>query len=352
MKKSFGWWGICVLLATPSLVVRAGNPPPPAASAPTAATTLHAPPAPPVSTVIVPADGTGFSTTDPEQIAEQTMEMQAERKQNGDSQPSWQTEQQQEASRADQNDWMLRDYEAGLKKAGLSQTADTDPAAVSRATDPQSAAIGNPLDAINDDPTINPEAESKPSSPQPGRNDASQPPDATKLIQFKSLTSFQPLLPPLDSPAAAPHDPWGGHSAADATAAITNMLPPSNVAKETENDSSSLDVPGLTAAQSGMGPATEDLGFQDPLPDESTDTRQKMIAERNNFMGPTAPTGDVSEFFKKQSEALQPPTAPNAVQPLTVLARPVSRVAPEPTAKPAMTGLRSHVDDPFDYLHL
>jgi len=129
------------------------------------------------------------------------------------------------------------------------------------------------------------------------------------------------------------------------------MLPPPDGSKETENDSSSLDVPGLTAAQSGMGPATEDLGFQDPLPDDSTDTRQKMIAERNNFMVPTAPTGDVSEFFKKQSEALQPPTAPNAVQPLTVLARPVSRVSPEPMAKPAVSGLRSHVDDPFDYLN-
>jgi hypothetical protein len=343
MKKTFGGWRICVLLAAPALLARAGNPPVPAVSAPSSSSALVPPPAAPVSPAPAPVDGVNFSTMDPEQIANQTMEIQAEQKQNADSTPSWEAERQQQA-RAHDQDWMLRDYEERLKKEGLSQPSD---AATLPSSDSQTTATND------DDSLLNPPDQGRQAAPTSANNDAAQLPDETKLIQLKSLSSLQPLLPPLSSPAAsAPHGMWDSMRLVDATALRADPAPhPSAAANENNDESSILDIPGLTAAKSGMGPAATDLNFQEPLPDDSADTAQARIAERNNFMVPTTPTSDVSEFFKKQAEALQPPAAPNVVQPLTVPARPVRPVSPEPTAKPEVSGLRTHVADPFDYLN-
>jgi len=166
-------------------------------------------------------------------------------------------------------------------------------------------------------------------------------------------SSFQPLLPPLNSPALnAPRTVWGSEPVVDPSSTVAlNILPPPPITNdETKNSSSSLDVPGLTAAQSGMGPAN-DLSFQDPLPDESPADRTRKHLDRNNFLVPTAPTNDVTEFFKKQAEALQPPLAPGLTRPLTVPARPLPPIVSAPMAKPAVSGLRSHIDDPFDLLN-
>ena len=163
---------------------------------------------------------------------------------------------------------------------------------------------------------------------------------------------MQPLLPPITLPKTAPHDPW-----ADASAAAANLVSSSSSGLNESlglnggGTDSSLGIPGMTAAQSGMGvPSDQNFNIQDPLPGEPVE-RQKKFQDQNNFLIPTAPTSDVSEFFKRQAEALQPPMAPTALRPPIVMARPVAPVRPEPMAKPAVSGLRSHVDDPFDILH-
>ena len=115
-----------------------------------------------------------------------------------------------------------------------------------------------------------------------------------------------------------------------------------------------LDSPGLTAQREGLTKNNE-LDLQDALPDEDADRAAAPHANRNtDFLVPTAPTSDVSEFFKKQAEALQPPGPPTALQPSQAVTAPkplVPQDAPEPLAKPPISGLRSHVDDPFDILN-
>jgi hypothetical protein len=176
--------------------------------------------------------------------------------------------------------------------------------------------------------------------------------------------ALQPLLPPLTS--SSPHLPrrnaWGSPDpsttedamAVDPTAGFPAALAPRNLGAFDDSQDSLLDSPGLTAQREGLTKNNE-LDLQDALPDENTDRTAPPHANRNtDFLVPTAPTSDVSEFFKKQAEALQPPTATTVMQASQAATAPkllVPQDAPEPLAKPPISGLRSHVADPFDILN-
>ena len=301
--------------------------------------TLHAPSA--------PLDGVEFSTEDPEVIAQRTMEIQAQQKRDADSGlPALEAEQDERAA-AENNDWMLRDYAARLKQEGLAKTADSDPTTFAQPT--TSSATATSTDS-SIDPLLNPPTPSRTPAQPPVDNQAKPEISVADLTSSESVTSLQPLLPPLDAPPLKipSHDPWDSNTIAAAKVDI--ILPPSS-SNETSHTDSSLDFPGLTAAQSGLGggSASTDVSLQDPLPEESE--QQKKLDNQNNFLPPTAPTGEVSEFLKKQAKGLQAPTAPTVAQapnaPTIVVQAPQPA---EPIAKPAVSGLRSHVDDPFDIL--
>jgi hypothetical protein len=285
-------------------------------------------------------DGFDISNGDPEKIAEQTMAFQAAQR-AAPVVPPWEVEQEQEAE-ANNRDWMLRDYTARLQKAGLAPATPTpsDPGTLSQSSDTANDAPAAPIDPLTQ-PIDTPKTPS----------DASTTTSETKPeLSVSSLGSLQPLLPPLNQPVPkAPTDPWGTAPVSQDFTTTTDLTPTPAPTGENGSSSSTLDVPGLTAAESGMGPAPGSIGFQDALPDEPAGGSRK-IDDQNNFLVPIAPTSDVTEFFKKQAEGLRAPNAPTVMQPPTVMARPVVPVAPEPTAKPAISGLRSHVDDPFDIL--
>jgi hypothetical protein len=350
MKKALGMCAWCAWLALPA---PADDTPPaaaaksaPAAIAPSAPVAVLQP-APTTQTMpAAPVDGVEFSTDDPEAIVERTMEIEAEAKRNAPTQPSPQSTEEASARAADQ-DWMLRGYEDQLKKAGLTSLSDTAPASGSQ---PSDSSITTATDA---DSLFNPPEQPAPAHPAPRTSEPTPETPRTSLSSWSSLTSLQPLLPPLNSPAVqAPRDAFGSSPAPAVTSSFdSNMVPPPVAVSDHNTDSSSLDIPGLTASENGMG-APRDLSFQDALPDDTSAPRTKKTADRNNFMLPVPPTTDVAEFFKKQAEALQPPTAPSVLPTLTLPAKPALPTAPpRPMAKPAISGLRSHVDDPFDYLN-
>ena len=343
----------CVLLAASALVARA-DPSAPAAAAPAPATTTLPAPSTPLRPDHVmsqapeaPLDGVDFSIGDPEAVAQHTMEIQAEqRAAAATAQPGLQSEQDQRAA-SENNDWMLRDYTARLKQEGLAQSADTDPTTFSQAANP--LATASTADA-NVDPLLNPPAPAKaaPAARSPSSNGTKSEITVSELPPPSSAwTSLQPLLPPLTSPAKAPLDAWGSEPI---FVMDKQVVLPSSATNENSPASSTLDIPGLTAAENGMGPAAGDLNVQDPLPDDSSN-RTRPLSDRNIFLVPAAPMSDMAEFFKKQSQSLGAPNAPTVVQPVGVPLAPAQPARPaEPTAKPAVSGLRSHVDDPFDIL--
>jgi len=294
-----------------------------------------------------PLDGVDFSNGDPEAVAEHTMEIQEEQRRNASTAaPSLEATQEEQAA-ADNRDWMLRDYTARLKQAGMAQTADSDPTTFTQPSN-SSTTTTSSTDS-NADPLIAALTPPKAPTPPPTDIDAKSEISVTELPSTSSLTSLQPLLPPLDSPALkAPRDAWGTATVPAADVDIV-LSAPTPSPGETNGTSSSLDVPGLTAAESGLGPVANDVSLQDPLPDESD--QQRKLDNQNNFLAPTAPTSDVAEFFKKQSEGMQAPNAPTVAQPLSAPTIVVQPPRPEePMAKPAVSGLRSHVADPFDIL--
>jgi hypothetical protein len=285
----------------------------------------------------VPPDGFDFSSGDPEKVAEQTMQIQAEQRNAPATSPLEAAQRQQAAD--DNRDWMLRDYTARLKKAGLASESATDPSAMAQPSDAQA----------NTDPLSPPPDEATPQAPL--RSSALETKPELSSSSLSTLAPLQPLLAPLNSPALhVMRDAWGSESVPQGfTAAPTTGLTPTPALNGDNGDSSSMDVPGLTAAENGIGAAAGTLGFQDALPDDSAGGQRKLD-DQNNFLVPTAPTSDVTEFFKKQAEGLRAPNAPTVLQPPMVVAKPVTPVRVEPMAKPAVTGLRSHVDDPFDIL--
>jgi hypothetical protein len=275
--------------------------------------------------------------TDAERIAAQTYQMNQEKKDQPDPNTLEQTAKQQ----AYDNDWMLRDYTAQLKKQGLEKAGYTNPYLVPEPLDPATL-------QSSDDPLLDQPEKKKPAASTPP---ASPFDDSSTLTPKKTLASlgFQPLLPPLTAPVTAPSIGSGaggiGDASPDSSAGLPdlNAQPPGSlgVPSDTAVDSL-LEVPGLTAAaQNGVAPNNA-IDLDDPANDSANRPRPA-----NNFLVPTAPADDVTEFFKKQAEAL----APSGTVP-TILLPPKPRliVNPEPMAKPAISGLRSHVDDPFDIL--
>jgi len=288
------------------------------------------------------SENTGPQEIDPndaERIAAQTYLM----NQRKNDQPDQTTLEQTVKQQAYDNDWMLRNYTAQLKKQGLEKAGFTNPYLVPEPLDP-----ANPQSS--DDPLLdqpekkNPAASTPPASPFD---------DSSTLTPKKPLASlgFQPLLPPLTPPVTGPAIGGGAGGiggvsteASDSAAPDLNVQPPGSlgVPSDTAVDSL-LEVPGLTAAaQNGIAP-NNSIDLDDPSNDLANRPRPA-----NNFLVPTAPASDVSEFFKKQAEALAPlGTVPSVLLP----PKPRLIVDPEqPTAKPVISGLRSHVDDPFDIL--
>ena len=287
-----------------------------------------APLQPPSSGLNLPAISTDFQTTDPEEIAEQTLALQAEQKQRASAIPlDTAVDKQREA---ESQDWMLRGYEAALEKRGLAQHTDQDPFTLPvNAPDPGTALpLKSAVDPLLPPPT---DEKKKPADPAvlPERDVLS----ASAANSSFGPTELAPLLPPL---ASQRHD----------QPRDTGM---EGFAKETgtvSEDNSVLDMPGMTAAtQNGM--ITPDVDMDDHLPDQPEDAT-KPHDETNDFILPTGPKNDVSDFMHKQAESLLPPTAPTV---RTVATAPPIVAPPTPIKpQPVTTGLRSHVADPFDYL--
>ena len=368
MKPAQAWAGCGALLGATILLARADNTgaaasPPPPASAPArlASHPLVISPQGPWLETFPPArpdygeapafDGpTGSSSpgttdnvegehldpADAERIAEQTYMANAEGKKPAAPELPDQVAKQQ----AYEQDWMLRDYTARLKKQGLEKADFTNPYLVPEPVDP-----AHPEQAS--DSLLN--------RPEKKKADASDPSvspfdDTSTLTPKQTLLSggFQPLLPALVTPAAAATGGTVGLdelSPADSSASLLSLpgVPTGDASSDNSVDSL-LEVPGLTAAaQNGIAPNNA-INFDGPSPDAN------RPRPANGFLVPTAPTSDVSEFFKKQAEALAPPTSPGAVPTVMLPPKPVLNVEPESVAKPAMSGIRSHVDDPFDIL--
>jgi hypothetical protein len=300
-----------------------------------------------------PVDDTDFSTSDPEQIAEQTL---AFRQQQKDT-PDFDAYDRQQRQQAYDHDWMLRDYTAQLKKQGMANTPETDPSMVPQPADPNASSVYK-------DPLL-PENQPKSEKSNDSRTDANSNP-SSQLTPSSSLSplALQPMLAPLNPgpKRTAPRDAWGGtDSSADDTLGTdtSDTLPGASAPDFGNSDSSGslLDSPGMTAQQEGLT-KFNDLSLQDedPMPDVvNTDRGTPHVNRNNNFLVPTAPASDVADFFKKQAEALAPPTAPTAAQPpgaATAALKPLPPVdAPEPLARPPTNNMRTHVADPFDILN-
>jgi hypothetical protein len=316
---------------------------------------MHAPP--PDLAPTPPSDSTSvsspdpslpdLSTTDPEVIAEESIAIRDEHF----SEPNFQAFDQAQKQRAYDNDWMLRDYTAKLKKEGLANTPATDPSLVPQPDDPNAPQVyKDPL--LPENQVAQPETRHRP-----------QTDPTTELTPPTSLSpiALQPLLPPLNpsSPPLARRNAWGSPdpsttdaTAADMTAAFPALPAPRDLGALDESPDSLLDSPGLTAQREGLTKSNE-LDLQDPLPDENN-VPSSRSSRNTDFLVPTAPTSDVSEFFRKQAEALQPPGPPTALRPAEAAAAPKPLIpldAPEPLAKPPVSSLRTHVADPFDILN-
>ncbi len=275
-----------------------------------------------------------------ERVAEQTYAINQERLQHPEDEASFnQTAKQQ----AYDDDWMLRNYTDQLKKRHLEKSDFKNPYLV---PDP----LDQSKNGLSSDPLADPPETKKtrPAGMRPGLDVTST------LTPTKPLTSaaFQPLLAPLASGATANRlDATEGLTDDDTGNASASLLPVPNagatVAPANSNDgsvASLLDVPGLTAAsQGGLRSAGIDL-------DDSGLGASNRARPIDDFVLPTARGSDVSEFFKKQAEALAPPTVAGTLPIVAVPVKPRLIVDPEPVAKPVISGLRTHVDDPFDIL--
>jgi len=356
MKSAPFLAGVCAVLGAATLLARADNAAPVdlKSTSPMQAPISGAAPIPdgPVLTPVSPLDAIDFTTTDPEQVAEQTIALRDQRTKS----PDLNAYDQEQRQRAYDNDWMLRAYTAQLKKEGLANTPETDPSMVPHPADPNAPQSFQ-------DPLL-PQNQVKPQKPRQTRFDPSA--DPTSGLTPNSALSplaLQPLLPPLNPTAKhpAPRNAWGSPDATtdDTSAAdMTDTFAPAPTPDlDSDNSTGSLlDSPGMTAQQEGLTRSNDlNLQDQDPMPDVvNTDRATSHLNRNTDFMVPTPPTSDVAEFFKKQAEALQPPTAPTATQPLqaATIAKPLPPLdAPEPFAKPPISGLRSHVADPFDILN-
>jgi hypothetical protein len=364
MKSTHAWTGCGAFLGVAILFARADNadssaPPPPAAAAPAAPAShplVITPQGPWLQTfppvrpdyVEAPAfngptgenpsgaaDNTDSEHLDPadaERVAEQTYAANQEEKKQPDAGLQDQVAKQQ----AYAQDWMLRDYTARLKRQGLEKSDFTNPYLIPEPVDPAHPELAP-------DPLLDSPEKKKASATDPN---ASPFDDSSTLTPKKTLASagFQPLLPALVSPPVAATSGTVGIeelSPADPNASLLSV--PGDSTTDNSVDSL-LDVPGLTAAaQNGVAPDNA-IDFDKASPDNN------RPRPTNGFLVPTAPTSDVAEFFKKQAEALAPPTVPGTVPAVLLPLKPRLIVDPEPAAKPAASGLRSHVDDPFDIL--
>jgi hypothetical protein len=290
--------------------------------------------------------GESSDAGDAEHVAEQTYLMYLEKKDHPDETSLDQVAKQQAYAK----DWMLRSYTDQLKKHGLEKADYTNPFLVPEPLDPTKPQLtGDPLLAPPDKKTTKTKT-ARPLSPFD---------DASTLTPKKSLAplAFQPLLAPLISPVTAPHpetismaglDEMASPDSGNSLLPVPNGRSGDNLNGDGDNALGSLlDVPGLTAATQGGIAPNNAIDFEAP-PRGSADRAGQ--AGRDNFLVPTAPASDVSEFFKKQAEALAPPTAPGAVATVMLPTKPHVFVDPQPMAKPAVSGLRSHVADPFDIL--
>ncbi len=303
-----------------------------------------------------PLDYTDFSTSDPEAVIEHSLAVREEHQ----SEPDLKAFDEQQKQSTYDNDWMLREYTAQLKKEGLANSPDTDPSLLPQPTDPHAA---------YKDPLL---PENQVTAPEKRRRMQQDPSDPLSTMTATSSLSpgpLQPLLPPLtNSPKRAPmRNAFGSDdtasatdvslppdpSAPDAADAFPSMAKAHDMGSPDNADDSLLDSPGMTAQQQGL--TSSNLSLQDVLPDENENRVTPRVNRNTDFLVPTAPTNDVTDFFKKQSEALLPPTAPTVQQPLGVstlkqpLPPPVG--TPMPLAKPTGSSLRYHVPDPFDILN-
>jgi hypothetical protein len=368
MKSAPFLAGCCAVIGVALLPVRADN-------APVATTTpanlksntpLQAVPSippPPSASFTPPApvdmsmpDSPDFSTSDPEAELEHSMSVRQQRL----SEPDLQAFDQAQQQRAYDNDWMLRDYTAQLKKQGLANSADTDPSLLPQPTDPN-ATYKDPL--LPENQVMSPEKKRQMQEEEEQQQQLSNSNSSLVPTQSLSPSPLQPLLPPITTVTKRPamRDAWGSSTEAsptDATApdntdAFPEMSKPHGIGASDDSDNSLLDSPGMTAQQEGLT-KNSDLSLQDALPDDNEDRTTPHINRNTNFLVPTTPTSDVAEIFKKQSEALQSPTAPTAIQPPGFTTNPTQPLppvgTPMPLARPTGNGLRYRVPDPFDII--
>jgi hypothetical protein len=364
MKRTLRLAGCCVLIGAGISTAPGDTPPakpvktPPAVS-PTTGAVIAAPSdtletlpaiASPAKPSIVPSSvdevtadpgAIDFSTTDPEEIARQTLRMRQENKDQPDIDgEAWKQRQKEEL---EEHDWMLRGYQEQLRKNGLDKTPAPPPdpyAPVTRDRD------GNPSDDLLNDPLL--QTYPPPRKIRPPDNNPAPPGTDKSLSASLSPFSVQPLLPPQissDNTTGAHPDNFTGNLQSDSNSPASAMgpaIPPQ------PGDSSILDIPGMTAAQEGLPPG--DLSLQDRLPDEPSDV-VKPHDDQNNFLPPIVPLNDVDAFYKKQAASLQPPNAPTFRALVTPPVVVNAYKEPQPTAKPAVSGLRTHIADPFDFLN-
>ncbi len=283
--------------------------------------------------------GEGADPENAERIAEQTYAMNQDKQQHPQSTTVDETAKQQ----AYDQDWMLRNYTDELKKRHLEKADYTNPYLSSETMDA-------PKDLLADDPLLDPPEKKKTPKSASLTSDIDNP---ETLKPKKSLTAltFQPLLNPLISNSMAHPDAAGSLVDESALNTGASLLPVPSVRPTDEmgvtNDgsvASLLDVPGLTAASQGGIAPNNAIDFNDSGAPMTNRPRS------DNFLAPTAQPNDVAEFFKKQALALAPPTAPGTVPTVAQPFKPHVILNLEPTAKPAISSMRTHVDDPFDIL--
>ena len=344
MKRALWLAGCCVLGGTSALVARGDNsaskPAPASASAdvkvPTSsigAQPVGALPSPIVAPSLVP-DSIDLSTSDdPERIAEQTL---AVAKQNRDNAPNPAVLEAVQQKQAEDHDWMLRGYREQLLKNGLEKAPAPDPYAVAT-IDPITHKLTDPLmDSLTQPPDIEKSVIRRTTDDEEASAPAST-----------SLFSLPPMLPPVNAPvnpAAAPRDYFNTNPLSNLSADASTTAPV--IPTDPSLGTSALDIPGMTAANDNM--SARDLSLVDPLPDEPANST-RSVRSQNDFQLPVDPLNDSAAFFKKQQESLQAPNAPT-FRALVTAPTVLPYVPEKPKKQPVTTGLRSHVADPFDIL--
>jgi hypothetical protein len=245
------------------------------------------------------------------------------------------------------NDWMLRGYTAELKNEGIGTTADRNAAASLEAPDPNAPPK---TDWLAPSP-----ADTNSSSTRRSTEDSNN--SSTASASNSPAPFFlPPLLPPAGGPNSAKPvtrlDAWGSTTTME-------MVPPPSLnsalsfsgkdrgTSQDSNSETSLEVPGLTAERQGLGDMNDAS-----VPDQQLEAITENADNRahRDFLLPVA-SNDSTEFFKRQSEVL---TAPNAMIHPPVAGNILLGPPPAPPlavkTMPVPTGIRSHVDDPFDLI--